>query len=74
MATADGAFPTDLRDIGTFGSSNMYLLTDDDTLVSGNTYVVRYKNQIGSQEQFAEGLEYIMAEETDDNTLAFAGS
>ena len=74
MATADGAFPTDLRDIGTFGSSNMYLLTDDDTLVDGDTYIVRYKNQVGSQEQFAEGLEYIMAEETEDSTLAFAWS
>lgn len=72
VSTTEGIFPTNVQDVGTFGSSNMYFLTSDPTLAWNNAYIVRYSNQLGSQEQFGEGTEYTLAES--ENGYAFASS
>lgn len=46
VTTTEGVFPGDVRDIGTFGSSNMYLLVNDPNLTANRSYVVRYSNQL----------------------------
>ena len=73
VTNASWLFPSGMAGLGTFGSSNLYVLTNDASLNDAGTYVVRYRNQLGTQEAFSEGTEYIL---TTANTggLAFASS
>lgn len=55
---AEFGFPSNIQDIGIFGKTNMYLLSDDDYLNAQGTYISRYTNIIGSQTKFNEGVDY----------------
>lgn len=60
VSNVSGIFPTDIARLGTFGSSNFYVLTNDSSLNQAGTYIVRYNNKIGTQETFTEGTEYLL--------------
>lgn len=74
VSSTAGVFPWNIQEIDTFGSSNLYTLTNDPALNSAGTYVVRYTNQVGSQETFGEGTQYILVPPGGTWWTAFASS
>lgn len=65
VTTDSWAFPTNIVDLGRFGSSNMYVLSDDPWLNSDRTFVARYTNKLGSQENFGEVTQYPLIQKDD---------
>lgn len=49
-------FPGSIIGLDTYGSSNMYVLTDDPTFTKEKTYLLRYTNSLGSQTAFATSM------------------
>ncbi len=60
-AGSSGEFEKQITQIGTFGSSNMYLLVNNKSLNSAGTYILRYPLIPGTRESFKEPLNYSFA-------------
>ncbi len=72
VTTDDNKFPRAISWLGTFRTSNMYVLTNDDRINKDWVYVIRYKNKDWSQAEFGEGIKYNLSESfTSQNPWAF---
>jgi len=65
VTTRSWAFPTNIVGLWRFASSNMYVLSDDPALNSSNAYILKYKNIVGSQEDFGEATQYPLIQKDD---------
>ncbi len=74
VGNAGGAFPSRISEVDTYGSSNLYALTKDPTLNKAGTYIVRYTNKLGSQENFGEGTQYLLVPPGGTGGTSFASS
>ncbi len=74
VTTSAGAFPGNITEVDTYGSSNLYAVTKDPALNEAGTYIVRYTNQLGSQESFGEGTQYLLVAPGGSGDTAFASS
>lgn len=60
ITTDDGFFPGEIKDIGTFTSSNIYLLHDDQSFDADSKKVIsRYSNKLGSYTEFGNSTQYV---------------
>lgn len=75
ISNDDLKFPRAIEALGTFGSSKMYTLTNDDRLNDDNIYVQMYKNKSGSQTEFEWSVSYPLSEwfKTDHPTAFGSG-
>lgn len=65
MSLASGSpFPSSIAGLSVYLRSNMYVLTNDPTLNSTGTYIVRYQNVQGSQISFQDWLQTILSSQT----------
>ncbi len=71
VSTTSGAFPTNISWLDRFGSSNMYVLSNDPKLTPWDAYITRYTNQLWSQENFWEWSNYALITNED---MSFAWS
>ncbi len=74
VTTSAGVFPGNITEVDTYGSSNLYAVTKDPALNEAGTYIVRYTNQLGSQESFGEGTQYLLVAPGGSGDTAFASS
>lgn len=51
-----GNFPEGIVDLGTFGSSNFYVLLKNTSLANDGVYMMKYSNMLGSQVAFSQGV------------------
>ena len=58
VSTSVGTFPSTIKQLGTFRTSNLYLLVDNPELKANQIYLLRYTNVPGSQNQFGEPTQY----------------
>ena len=72
VTNASWPFPSNIQWLWTFGSSNFYALTNDALLNQAGTYIVRYTNQLGTQEAFGEWTEYILVSPISSSTESVA--
>lgn len=49
-----GNFPEGIVDVGTFGSSNFYVLLKNTSLANDGVYMMKYSNMLGSQVSFSQ--------------------
>lgn len=65
-------FPWSIQGIDRYGSSSMYLLTDDPAFTKDKTYIIRYTNAVGSQNAFATSMTLPLIP-TDNDGFSSAG-
>ncbi len=70
VVTDDKKFPRAISSLGTWRTSNMYVLTNDERINNEGTYILKYENKLWSQNEFEAATSYVLKDtfNTDNNS------